>query len=93
MTMSGGEPRELARQRRSLPVRQPARAAVVLAGYVLAVALVSGLLGLRFSGVLLLLMCVSWGAILLVPLAVLVQRPTPDVEAPVNGVPVLKRPR
>jgi zinc transporter ZupT len=80
-------------ERRSLPARQPARAAVVLAGYAVVVTLVGALLSFRFSGPLLPLLCIMAGMALLVPLAVMIPRPRPEGGAPGNNIPVLKRPR
>lgn len=78
---------------RSLPDRQPARAMVVLAGYLITVAAGSGLLQLRFSTALGWLLSVMWAVALLVPLAILAPREGPGVGAPRNATPVLKRPR
>ncbi len=76
---------------RSLPDRQPARAMAVLALYVLAVAAGSGLLQLRFPSALGWLLAAMWATALLVPLAVLAPRDTPDLGEPRDRTPVLKR--
>ncbi|MGI8536408.1 MAG: hypothetical protein ACR2K2_07880 [Mycobacteriales bacterium] len=77
---------------RSLPNRQPARAIVVLALYLVAVAVGTGLLHLRFSTALSWLLAAMWAVALLIPLAILAPR-APGVRAPGSTTPVLQRPR
>ncbi len=75
----------------SLPSRQPQRAILVFLLYLAAVAAVSGLLQLRFSGPLSAVLSVMWAMALLVPLAVLAPREAAEVDLPADDRPVLKR--
>ena len=74
-----------------LPDHQPARAVTVTAYYVVAVAVGTGLLQLRFSGAVGLALAVMWAMALLVPLAVLAPRKAPEEPAVQDSRPVLQR--
>jgi len=75
-----------------LPDHQPARAVMVTAYYLVAVAVGAGLLQLQFSGAVGLALAVMWALALLVPLAVLTPRRSPEEPAAAQDArPVLKR--
>ena len=73
-----------------LPDRQPARAAEAVGYYLMAVVIVAGGLQLRWPGNVSIVLAILWAMALLVPLAVLAPRPTPESASP-DTRPVLAR--
>lgn len=74
-----------------LPVRQPARLLVVGALYVVAVLVVTVLLGAVMRTGTAAVLAVAWGMLLLVPLAVLAPVPRPEPPPDEDDRPLLRR--
>ena len=78
-------------RRRRLPQRQPLRAVVVVAAYLLSDAVVFALSVLAAGEALAAIYTVCWAALALVLLAVAAPLPRPDQPLVPGAVPVLKR--